>query len=383
MLNSDFILHFSLLEDPRVTNHNTRHKFIDIFILAFLANLCGCDEWTEVEDFCNAKIELFKKFLELPNGIPSHDTFGRVFSLIDSLHLEELLISWMNLIFKKTNGEIIAIDGKTVCGSRKKDESKGIHLVNAWACQNKLTLGTLKVDKKTNEITAILKMLEVLNVADCTVTIDAIGCQKNIARKIIDNHANYILCVKDNHKWLKFDIDLAFTLNEKHIYQHSFDTGFKTEKKHGRVEARKYLTLPAEYFPEIEKNWAGIKSIIKVVRKRTIDGKTSEEVNFYISSHSYLSKQIPEAIRSHWHVENCLHWQLDVSFSEDKCRARIKNEAENIAILRRVSMTYLKKNKYKAGIKRKRKRAGWDEDFLFEVLNDGLNIQNSKAEACE
>ena len=376
MLDSNFLSHFSILEDPRVTNHNTRHKFLDIFILAFIGNLCGCDEWTEVEDFCNAKIDLFKSYLELPNGIPSHDTFGRVFSMIESEHLEELLISWMNLIFKKTKGEIIAIDGKTVCGSRKKHEHKGIHLVNAWACQNKLTLGTLKVDKKTNEITAIMKILGMLNISGCTITIDAMGCQKKIAKKIIDNKANYVLCAKDNQKWLKIDIDISFKLNERHIYQHSTDTGFKEEKHHGRVEARKYLTLPAEYFPKLQEEWPGIKSVAKVIRRRTIEKKTSEEVNYYISSHSYISKQIPEAIRKHWNVENCLHWQLDVSFNEDNCRARIKNEAENIAILRRISMAFLKKNKYKAGIKRKRKRAGWDDSFLFEVLNEGLNTQN-------
>ncbi len=189
MLNSDFFIHFSVLEDPRITNHNTRHKFTDIFTLAFIANLCGCDNWPEVVAFCKAKIDFFKEFLELENGIPSHDTFGRVFSVIDSMHLEQLLISWMQTIFNKTKGEIVAIDGKTICASRKKG-GKGIHLVNAWACDNKLTLGTLKVDCKTNEITAIRSMLKYLNITECTVTIDAIGCQKSIAKEIVKKDAN-------------------------------------------------------------------------------------------------------------------------------------------------------------------------------------------------
>lgn len=372
MLNSDFFLHFSVLEDPRTTNHNTRHQFMDIFVLAFIANLCGCDNWSEVEAFCKSKISLFKQFLELPNGIPSHDTFGRVFSLIDSEHLETLLIRWMNTLFNKSKGEIVAIDGKTICGSRKKDEHKGIHLVNAWACENQLTLGTMKVDNKSNEITAILRLLKHLRIVGCTITIDAIGCQKKIVKEILNQGANYVICLKNNQKLLREDVEMSFNLKDKNYYQHFHDSGEETESGHGRQESRRYQCLPIDYFPHLVKDWPGIQSVIKVIRKRQVNENQSEEINYYISSHSYLSNQIPKAIRKHWNIENNLHWQLDISFDEDHCRARVKNEAQNIAILRRISMAYLKRDTTrKGGIKTKRKTAGWDDEFLLSVLANG------------
>jgi len=185
MLTADFLNHFSKLEGPPVTNHNTRHKFIDILVLAFVANLCGCDDWEEVAAFCKIKIALFKPFLELPHGVPSHDTFSRVFSMIDTYHFEEIFVEWMKGIFVKSKGEIIALDGKTIRASRVKGSHKGIHIVSAWACENQLTLGAIKVDSKENEIIAIPRLLKLLNIAHCTVTIDAMGCQKKIAEKIL------------------------------------------------------------------------------------------------------------------------------------------------------------------------------------------------------
>lgn len=372
MLSSDFILHFSVLEDPRVCNHNTRHKFLDILTLGFIANLCGCDDWVEVSEFCEAKQELFEQFLELPNGIPSHDTFGRVFSMIDTEHFEELFSEWMRKIFNKTKGEIIAIDGKTVRGSRAKGDKKGIHIVSAWACANKLTLGSVKVRDKSNEITAIPKLLKLLNITNCTITIDAMGCQKEIAREIIKRGADYVLCVKDNQKQLKFDIATMFDIADTRKYKGYIDSGKNVEKKHGREENRQYYTLPLDSQPLIKDDWPGAKSATKVIRTRIVDDEKTEEINYYISSHSYISDYIKKAIRAHWNVENCLHWQLDVSFNEDKCRARIKNEAESIALLRKMSLAFLKKDKTtKAGIKCRRKKASWDEKYLIKVLIEG------------
>ena len=225
MLSSDLLTHFGHLEDPRVINHNTRHKFIDILILGFIGHLCGCDDWVEVEDFCNIKKSFFEKILELPNGIPSHDTFGRVFSMIDTVHFEEIFIAWMNEIFIKTKGEIIAVDGKTIRGSRTTGNLKGIHLVNAWACENQLTIGVMKVDDKSNEITAIPKLLKMLNIKNCTVTIDAMGCQRKIAKEIIKNKANYVLHVKDNQKDLKCDIAAVFSMIETRKNVECWDSG--------------------------------------------------------------------------------------------------------------------------------------------------------------
>lgn len=374
MLSQNFIIHFLELEDPRVTNHNSKHTFEDIFILAFVANLCFCDSWVEVEQFCKSREEFFKEFLELTNGIPSHDTFGRVFSMIDSVHLEELLISWMSKIFRKTNGEIIAIDGKNIRGSRKKGEHSGISMINAWACENKLSLGCIKVEDGSNEIVGISKMLDYLNIKKCTITIDAIGCQTKIADKIIDKGGNYILCVKNNQKRLRESIESHF---DHHINKakgrHISDTGVIIEKAHGREESRQILTLPSDDVYKLKETWPHAKSVIKIIRKRLVNDKMSEQVNYYISSHSFLSIQIPSGIRKHWHIENCLHWQLDVSFGEDGCRARVKNAANNLAVLRRMSLAFVKSNTTKkASMRVKRKLAGWDNNFLKEVLLDGI-----------
>lgn len=370
MLSPNFIACFSNLEDPRIENHNTKHKFMDILTLAFIANLCGCDNWVEVEIFCKSKIEFFKKILELPNGIPSHDTFGRVFSIIDIDQFEELFSKWMQSIFHKTKGEIVAIDGKTIRAARNKGNLKGLHIVNAWACENRISLGAMHVDKKENEIIAITKILDFLNITNCTVTIDAIGCQKNIANKIIKKGGNYVLCVKNNQKELKSEIVTTFNILEEKSSK-KIDTTNDFNKGHGREEYRNYHCLPIEQAPEIQQKWPSVKAIIKVVRKRIIDSVVEEQTNYFISSHAYLSNQIPKAIRKHWNIENCLHWQLDVSFNEDKCRARKDNEAANISLLRKMSLSYLKKDKKtKAGIVAKRKKASWDDNYLLDILSE-------------
>jgi len=290
MLSSDFLKHFSKLEDPRVTNHNSRHKFIDILVLAFVANLCGCDDWTEVVAFCKIKKQLFEQFLELPNGISSHDTFSRVFAVIDIVNFEEIFITWMNELFVKSKGEIVAIDGKTVRGSRTKEYSKGIHLVNAWACKNQLTLGVVRVDRKTNEITAIPKLLKLLNITNCTVTIDAMGCQRKIVKEIIDRGANYVLTVKGNQQDLKDDISDVFSNLENKENIECCDSGVMKESQHGRDETRRYISLPIiTTLPLLKDTWEGIQSITKVIRTRTLNGKRSEEILYYISSHSYHS----------------------------------------------------------------------------------------------
>ncbi len=376
------MVHFSKLEDPRIVNHNSRHKFIDIVVMAFIALLCGCDDWVEVTGFCKAKINLFKELLELPNGIPSHDTFGRVFSIIDSFQFEEVFAEWMHEIFHKSRGEIIALDGKTIRAARAKGHKRGIHLVSAWACQNKLTLASVKVADGNNEITAIKQILKMLDISRCTVTIDAIGCQKEIAKEIVARGGNYVLCVKGNQKELRSCIETAFKIAEQRPYKEYTDTGERREKSHGRVETRRYLSLPLTHTPYLKDDWAGIQSITKVIRTRSIDGEeTTTGIWYYISSHSNLSDKIAEAIRSHWNIENNLHWQLDVSFHEDQSRARIKNSAQSLALLRKISMAYLKKDKAsKVGIKCKRKMACWSDQYLFDILSDAQSNENDPCE---
>ena len=382
MLTSGFLLHFSKLEDPRIVNHNSRHKFFDILVLAFISVLCGCDDWVEVAEFCEAREPLFKELLELPNGTQSHDTFGRVFSIIDTDHFEEVFAEWMHEIFHKSKGEIIALDGKTIRAARAKGNKRGIHLVSAWACHNKLTLASVRVADGENEITTIKKILKLLDIEKCTVTIDAIGCQREIAKEIVARGGDYVLCVKDNQHDVKSSIETVFKVVEQRPYKEYSDTGERKEKSHGRVETRRYLSLPLKYTPYLKDDWAGIKSITKVIRNRTINGEaTSEGIWYYISTHEYTSDKIAEAIRNHWQIENRLHWQLDVSFHEDQCRVRIKNAAEGFALLRKISMAYLKKDKKsKVGIKCKRKKACWSDQYLFDILVDA---HNSGETTCE
>lgn len=372
MLSSNFIEIFGKLEDPRVTNHNSKHKFIDILVMAFIATLCGCDDWEEVVDFCEEKQVMFSLFLELPNGIPSHDTFGRVFSMIDVEHFEEIFSEWMQEIFDKSNGDIIAIDGKTIRASRAKGMRKGIHIVHAWACHNKLSLGSVRVDDKSNEITAVPKLLKLLDITDCIVTLDAMHCQKTTAETIINRGGNYVLCVKNNQKELRSCISTAFKILEQRPYKEYKDSGEQAEKAHGRIETRQYLTLPLTYLPYLKEEWPGIRSVAKVVRTRIIDGTESFEERYYISSLEYTSDKIDKAVRNHWGIENRLHWQLDVSFNEDKSRARVKNAAECLNLMRKISMAYLKKDPDKAGIKRKRKKASYAHNYLFDILMKGV-----------
>lgn len=369
MLLLDFQKHFAALEDPRVTNHNTRHKFMDILVMAFIGTLCGCDDWTEVVDFCTLKKQLFKQFLELPNGIPSCNTFARVFSMIDIKHFEELFIDCMNEVFIKTRGEVVALDGKTIRAARESGTKKGIHLVNAWACENNLTLGTMRVDDQTNEITVVPKLLKLLNISHCTVTLDAMGCQRDIAETIINKKAHYVLTVKGNQTALKTELEMTFKLLNMKPNESFLDSGDEVEKGHGRTETRRYISIPISKCSNITNDWLGAQSITGVIRKRLVNGETSEQTSYFISSHPYHSPDIKKAIRSHWKVENNLHWQLDVSFNEDRSRARMKNEAESIALLRRMTMAVLKKDiQSKSSIKCKRKKAGWDDTYLCEVI---------------
>jgi len=255
--------------------------------------------------------------------------------MIDGYHFEEIFIEWMKEVYTKTNGEIVSLDGKTIRGARAKGSLKGAHIVSAWACKNQLTLGAMKVDCKENEITVIPRLLKLLNIAHCTVTIDAMGCQKKIAEQIIEKKANYVLTVKGNQKELRTDIETVFSIVESRQHVECLESGEEIEKKHGRKETRRYTSLPIDEFTSLFSAWVGIKSITRVIRKRELDEKISDETVYFISSHPYHSEQIKTAIRSHWHIENRLHWQLDVSFNEDRNRSRIKNEAQNIALIRR------------------------------------------------
>lgn len=365
--------HFSLLKDPRV-KLKTSHKLIDIIVIAICAVICGADAWTQMEEFGKSKLKWFKSFLELPHGIPSHNTFGRVFSIISAKSFQSCFQQWINDVFDITDGQVIPIDGKTLKRSyNKKSDKSAIHMVHAWAATNGILLGQLKTKEKSNEITAIPELLKLLEVKGCIVTIDAMGCQRHIAETIIEKEADYILAVKGNQEKLEEAIKTTFDEAMKHDFEgmkHSTSTTI--DENHGRLEVRICHVLPILYLlgaKEFKKKWKSLKSIIMIISERTFDEKKTVEHRFYISSLKPNAKKISSAIRQHWSVENSLHWSLDVAFKEDQSRVRIGQASENFSLLRKIALMHLKnETSLKGGIQTKRLRAGWDSKYLLKVL---------------
>jgi predicted transposase YbfD/YdcC len=364
--------HFSIIKDPRKSN--CRHKLIDIITIALCAIICGCDTWVQVEDFGRVKYDWFKTFLELPHGIPSHDTFGRVFALIDPVEFQNSFVQWMKTIQKATSGQVVAIDGKTLRRSHDHAIDQGpIHIVSAWVNENQMVAGQMKTEKKSNEIKAIPKLLRLLDVTGCIVTIDAMGCQKNIARQIIDQGADYLLALKGNQGQLHQDIELFFQDAAKSNFRevpHGFHQ--TVDGDHGRVETRKYwITSDIEWLHDKEQ-WPGLTSVVMAQRERDVKGQVSVETRYYISSMAADPSNIAQAVRGHWGIENSLHWVLDVAFREDESRIRKDHAPENSAILRHIALNLLKKVDPKKSVKRKRLIAGWDNQFLANVLHAGF-----------
>ena len=360
---------FSDITEPR--DSNKRHKLLDIITIALCSVISGCDGWEQMEEFGHAKQEWFGKFLELPYGIPGHDTFRRVFAAIDPKEFQESFMHWMQAIQAVTEGDVVAIDGKTLRRSHDKSSNKkAIHMVSAWASENGMVLGQMKTEEKSNEITAIPALLNLLDIKGCIVTIDAMGCQKDIAGQIVDQGGEYVLSLKGNqgrfHEEIRFFFEDALEDEFKGVNYGFYET---VDGDHGRIETRRYWTCSDLDWLTDKGMWKALSTVVMVQRIRDINDNTSSEFSFYISSMENEPEKLARAIRSHWGIENSLHWVLDIAFREDESRIRKNNAPENIAVLRHMALNLLKKeNSKKRSIKTKRLRAGWDNLYLAKVL---------------
>ncbi|MBI3652861.1 MAG: ISAs1 family transposase [Acidobacteria bacterium] len=364
---------FATVTDPRI-ERTKRHQLIDILVIAICATICGADSWEDLELFGNAKREWFHSFLELENGIPSHDTFRRVFARLDTRQFQQAFLQWVGSVAQLTKAEVIAIDGKQLRRSHDRPAGKGaIHMVSAWAQENRLVLGQVKVDDKSNEITAIPELLAMLEIAGCIVTLDAMGCQTQIAEQIIEKETDYVLAVKKNQPYLYEDLEQYFDWALKDRFKETSFTKHQTvDGEHGRIEVRRYYASDDIAWLRNKEGWRGLQSIAMVESERTMSGKeTTVERRYYISSLAADAKEIGRTIRGPWSIENSLLWVLDIAFREDESRIRKGNGAENMATLRHLALNLLKQEKsLKAGIKSKRLKAGWDETYLLKVLRN-------------
>lgn len=364
--------HFANLNDPRI-DRSKEHLLIDIIAIAILAVLSGADGWVGIETYGQAKYEWLKEFLELPNGIPSHDTFSRVFAKLKPEDFEKCFLSWINSITERLGVEVIAIDGKTLKQSYDRNEKqKALHIVSAWSTSHQLVLGQQKVDKKSNEITAIPALLEMLSIEGSIITIDAMGCQKEIASLIIQKKADYILALKANHKNFYKEIEEWFESARKEIFSGREYSYYKeVNGGHHRIEKREIWTVPVSSFLSVNNQliWKGLSTVTMVISERRLWNKTTRAVRFYISSLGNNAEKIGKAIRSHWGIENNLHWTLDVTFSEDASRIRKDNSPENFALLRRLAVNLLKQETtFKGSFKMKRYKAAMDNNYLVKIL---------------
>lgn len=370
--SAQLLEHFQGLEDPRA-QHLLEHKLLDIIGLTICAVICGADSWVDIENYGKAKGEWLKGFLDLASGIPSHDTIARLFAALDPEALQGCFLSWVKAVAQLCEGEVVAIDGKTLRHSYDKGGRKGaIHMVSAWASENRLVLGQVKVDEKSNEITAIPQLLAVLDLSECIVTIDAMGAQKEIAKQIVEGGADYVLSLKGNQGNLHQDVQQLFDWTRKiafkdiaHEFHQTVDGG------HGRIEIRRHWLLgEVEHLTDAHL-WLGLRRVGLVESERRLPGvPPTIEQRYYLVSFDGGAERFARCVRSHWGIENQLHWVLDVAFAEDASRIRKDHAPENFALIRHVALNLLRQDtSARCGVKAKRLKAAWDENYLARILD--------------
>jgi predicted transposase YbfD/YdcC len=367
---STIIDHFDTLEDPRI-ERTKLHPFLDIITLTICAVICGAEGPSDIEQYGQEKYDWLKTFLLLPNGVPSHDTIGRVLARIDPKKFQACFLRWIRTICQLSSGEVVPIDGKTLRHSYDTELGQSaIHMVSAWAAHNRLVLGQVKVSQKSNEITAIPELLDVLDIAECIVTIDALGCQKDIAAQIIEKDADYILALKGNQQHLYDDVEHLFdSLLQQEVASSRLEYYETTERGHGRVEVRRHWTTSALDVLRTKEQWRGLQTVGLIESERTLNGETTLERRYYLLSLPNNAQTFARSVRAHWGIENLVHWVLDVAFREDMSRIRMDHGPENFALIRHIALNLLRQEtSFKGSIKTKRLKAGWNNTYLMKVL---------------
>jgi predicted transposase YbfD/YdcC len=357
---------FECMPDPRVIGR-TSHGLLDILFLTLCAVISGMDDWEAIEEWGQARLDWLRQFVALDNGIPSHDTLARVFAALDPAKFEACFVHWMGTLCPSLAGEIVAIDGKTARGSHDRGQA-AIHMVSAFVCGRGITLGQWKTDAKSNEITAVPELIDVLDLAGATVTLDAMGCQKTIAQALVDKGADYVFGLKGNQGTLHEAVKALFDVTQWQHYAEFADWGHVTEEAgHGRIERRRCIALACPAGGPYDA-WAGMQSVVMVEAMRQTADKVTAEKRYFVSSLPPDSKQLAHAIRSHWQVENRLHWCLDVTFGEDASRTRRDHSPQNLNVVRKIAMNLLRLNPLKKTLPKKRLRACMNPEYLAQVL---------------
>ena len=365
---ASLIEHFSKLEDPRV-DRNKKHELIDVIVLCVCAVVSGAEGWSDIEEFGRTKLEWLRRYVPLANGIPVDDTIARIISALSVRGFQDCFMSWMEDVVKLSDGEIIAVDGKTQRRSHdRKRGMKALHMVSAWACSNAVVLGQVKTEEKSNEITAVPELLDKLELSGCIVTLDAMGCQRAIAKQVKEGGGDYVLAVKGNQKQLNREVRRYFdAARERDFECEGIENDETAEDGHGRVESRSYYLSTDLSALSCVKKWNGLRAVGMVESERWNDGRVSIEQRYYITSLEDV-ETFGRAVRSHWGIENELHWRLDVTFREDESRIRRGNAPHNMGVIRHVAVNLLKRESTKISVRKKRIRAALNDGFRDKVL---------------